>query len=116
MKWTEPKKPDNKKTKLYFYIHSKTPIGNFTIKWHIWSSVHYQCFYNDEYIGDALDLDLAKRLVEEYLTIKCRELSVLLGIASNVEDELSFVSDLVRNNDFDLGFRTGYCRAFIITR
>lgn len=80
MKWTEPNDPDAK-VSYYTHVISETPLGRCKIEWKGWKeNDSYSITIGDEYVGDENDLDDAKELAKDWLTMKHGELSTFLGI------------------------------------
>ena len=80
MNWTEPK-PPIEGISYYDHVICETPLGQALIAWKGWKeSDSYSLTIGNDYIGEGLDLDDAKRLAKEWLINKHEELSGLLGL------------------------------------
>lgn len=80
MNWTEPK-PPTEGVSHYDHVDCETPLGKFRIDWKGWKDKpDYDVMLESEYVGVGYELDAAKRMAEEYLIEKHRELTAFLGL------------------------------------
>lgn len=80
MNWTEPKSP-TQGISYYDHVICETPLGRALIEWKDWKeSDSYSLTIGNDYVGEGLDLDDAKRLAKEWLMNKYKELSMLLEL------------------------------------
>jgi len=80
MNWTKPK-PPTEGICFYDHVDCETPLGLIRIEWKSWKEgPDYGIDLDGKYIGTEYDLETAKYVAKEFLTIKHRELSELLGL------------------------------------
>ena len=79
MKWTE-NKPPTEGISFYHHTTCETPIGKMTIEWKGWKDQpSYDLMLEGEWIGVEYDLDLTKKLAENYLKELCQKLITFLN-------------------------------------